>query len=509
MLLPLLALFACVQGPRSDVDARRGALDALQAQAGWQDLLAPERHGAWTHAQDGAFELEPFFLRRTGQGGVDLALELESERFELEYEWRAPGEPPPPWNRVRVAAEGPRLESWENGVRTRAHGPDAGSDPTRAPILLRSHPPRLVVPGAGPAMRVRRLHVRDLTRLSGGPRALVSDNTLEGWIASGDAHWSVEDGAIRGRVGGGAQSFLRTARTFGDFVLELEFHLHGPGNSGVQVRSRMNELGRVSGYQIEIDPSPRAWTGGLYDEARRGWLQSLVERPEARAALEAQGWNRLRVECIGPWIRSWVNGVPAADHFDPLDLAGFLALQVHSGADTDLTWRGLSLWDLGRREWEDLEPSEILAGWTGTGEWEVEEVALVGRAGATLTAPHHWEDFALRLECRSQGDGGLRLRFRLGSDSPPIARQVAPALLSSPVGWTLDASDPSLSAHADGWTHVALAVFGERVVLHVGERQVADLREVTIPRTGRLVLEVGGESGLVEVRRLRRLGPPR
>ncbi len=49
-------------------------------------------------------------------------------------------------------------------------------------------------------------------------------------------------------------------------------------NSGIQIRSESTHdynNGRVHGYQVEIDPSARAWSGGIYDEARRGWLYPL------------------------------------------------------------------------------------------------------------------------------------------------------------------------------------------------------------------------------------------
>ena len=39
--------------------------------------------------------------------------------------------------------------------------------------------------------------------------------------------------------------------------------------------------GRVHGYQVEIDPSDRAWSAGIYDEARKGWLYSLENNPKA------------------------------------------------------------------------------------------------------------------------------------------------------------------------------------------------------------------------------------
>ncbi len=514
LLIPTLAASTPVQHAPSPAGESASALCALRTRAGWRDLLAPVARNPWGAAREGTFEYEPFLLRRTTAAGADLTLEVGSDSFELEYEWRAAAEPPTPWSRVYLRVEGASVEQWEDGERTLPRAPGAADAGRSAPIRVHAGPMRLSVPGAGPPAELRRMHLRDLARLPGGPIALVSADTLEGWIPSGDAQWSVDDGALRGRVGGGAQSFLRSTRTFGDFVLELEFRLHGAGNSGVQVRSRVKEDGRVSGYQIEIDPSPRAWTGGLYDEARRGWLQNLAALPAARAALDPHGWNRLRVECLGPWIRSWVNGVPAADHFDPLDLEGFLALQVHSGTDTDLTWRDLRLWDLGRRAWEVLEPSDLLERWVQTGEWRrlgdpPVGGTLVGRPGATLGTPGPMHDFALRFELRSHGGAGLRLRFRTTDDSPLELREQAPSLASSAGGWTLHASDPSLAVHADGWTRIALAVFGERVVLHAGDRLVADLRDASIPRTGWLAFEVTGESGQAELRRLRFLGPPR
>ena len=71
-------------------------------------------------------------------------------------------------------------------------------------------------------------------------------------------------------------SFMATEQTYGDFILEFEVKCHPDLNSGVQFRSESKpdyNNGRVHGYQCEIDPSDRAWSGGLYDEARRvGWL---------------------------------------------------------------------------------------------------------------------------------------------------------------------------------------------------------------------------------------------
>lgn len=166
---------------------------------------------------------------------------------------------------------------------------------------------------------------------------------IAGWRAIGDALWTLEDGAIRGKVGGGKQSFLATERTYDDFVLEVDVKLLGPGNSGIQVRSHQRDDGRVFGCQIEIDPSARAWSGGLYDEGRQGWLQDLSKNDAGRAAFVKDGWNRYRIECVGPRVRAWVNGVPTADYDAAPDREGFVALQVHSGKDTDVLWRDLRI----------------------------------------------------------------------------------------------------------------------------------------------------------------------
>jgi len=175
------------------------------------------------------------------------------------------------------------------------------------------------------------------------PIELFNGRNLAGWRPIGDARWEIDNGELVGSIGGGSQSFLATEREFADFVLELELKNELPGNSGVQVRSHQNEKGRVFGYQIEIDPSDRAWSGGLYDEGRRGWLFDLKASPEARAAFRRSEWNHYRIELQGNRIRTWVNGVPVVDTSDDADASGFIALQVHSGNNTRMRFRNLRL----------------------------------------------------------------------------------------------------------------------------------------------------------------------
>jgi hypothetical protein len=203
---------------------------------------------------------------------------------------------------------------------------------------------------------------------SGRGKLLFDGKSLDGWTQrGGKAEYRVEDGCIVGKsVPNTPNSFLCTNNEYSDFVLELEFKVHPDLNSGVQVRSQFAPEGqtiesagkkikgpaggRVFGYQVEIDPKPRAFTGGVYDEGRRGWLQDLKENEAARKAFKPNEWNRLRIECRGPSLRTWVNGVKAADLKDDVDAKGFIALQVHGvGKKTEpleVRWRNIRLEEL-------------------------------------------------------------------------------------------------------------------------------------------------------------------
>jgi len=186
--------------------------------------------------------------------------------------------------------------------------------------------------------------------------ALFDGKTLNGWIQrGGKARYHAEDGTIVGStVQYTPNSFLCTEKTYGNFILELEFKVDPTLNSGVQIRSRsLKEYknGRVHGYQVEIDPSERVWSGGIYDEARRGWLNDLKDNEAARKAFKNGEWNHFRIEAIGDSIKTWLNGVPAADLRDSMTATGFIALQVHSTNSEKalhVRWRNIRIQDLDR-----------------------------------------------------------------------------------------------------------------------------------------------------------------
>lgn len=164
---------------------------------------------------------------------------------------------------------------------------------------------------------------------------LFNGKNLSGWKQlNGKAKFEAVDGSIVGTtVMNTPNSFLVTERSYGDFVLELDLLAESDMNSGIQFRSESKpevNNGRVHGYQCEVDPSARAWSGGIYDEARRGWLYPLDLNPAAKCAFKPGEWNHYRIECIGNSMRTWLNGVPAAWVIDDMTREGFIALQVHS-----------------------------------------------------------------------------------------------------------------------------------------------------------------------------------
>ncbi|HWK49686.1 MAG TPA: DUF1080 domain-containing protein, partial [Steroidobacter sp.] len=166
-------------------------------------------------------------------------------------------------------------------------------------------------------------------------QSLFDGTTLNGWhVINGSAKYEVIDGAIVGTTQAGSpNSFLATERTFGDFILEFEARQTvGPSNSGVQFRSQSKPeimQGRVHGPQMDLDPSERQWTGGLYDEAMSGWWYPGTLNPQP-GLYKFNEWNQIRIEAVGPSLRTWVNGQLSAYVLDATYKDGFIALQVHS-----------------------------------------------------------------------------------------------------------------------------------------------------------------------------------
>jgi Domain of Unknown Function (DUF1080) len=182
---------------------------------------------------------------------------------------------------------------------------------------------------------------------------LFNGKNLNGWKQlGGAAKYEVKNGEINGiTVASTPNSFLVTEKEYGDFIFETDVKLDSPSNSGIQFRSQSkaeNQNGKVFGYQMEIDPSARDWSGGVYDESRRGWLYPMQLNEKNKIRFKPGQWYHYRIVCIGNDIKTFINGKQMAHVIDDATAKGFIALQVHAvGSDAEaghaIHWRNIRI----------------------------------------------------------------------------------------------------------------------------------------------------------------------
>ena len=79
------------------------------------------------------------------------------------------------------------------------------------------------------------------------------------------------------------------------------------------------------------------------------WIYPLTKNPKAQTAFRSGEWNKVRIECLGNSIRTWLNGVACANLWDDVTPVGFIALQVHSIGDNQqmvgktVAWRDIRI----------------------------------------------------------------------------------------------------------------------------------------------------------------------
>jgi hypothetical protein len=290
---------------------------------------------------------------------------------------------------------------------------------------------------------------------------LFDGKSLAGWrLVNGTASYEVIDGAIVGTTRAGTpNSFLATEKSYADFILEFEVRQSvGPTNSGVQFRSHSKPdvmQGRVHGPQVELDPSARQWTGGLYDEAMRGWWYPGTLHPQP-GLYRFDAWNQVRIEAIGPSLRTWINGVPTAQVIDASYQDGFIALQVHSiqhpeEAGRKIHWRNLrikerpkpspppteifvrntlpnDLSEVERKQgWRLLWNGNSSAGWrSAKGDkfpqqgWQTTngELVVAGNTGGDIVTEELFGAFELQLDFKLTPGANSGIKYYVGDDNP-------------------------------------------------------------------------------------------
>ena len=208
---------------------------------------------------------------------------------------------------------------------------------------------------------------------------IFNGSNLNGWLNYGGGKFYVENNCIVAEaITGLPNTFLHTEKKYQNFELQFDVKLDTVLNSGVQIRSNMyqndtetvrwggrfdqegkkdlkniiRKAGTFWGYQIEIDPTSRAWSGAIYEEAGRGFLHTPGINQKVKSAFKPLEWNHYKIRVKDNHIQSWVNGVIIGDVYDDLTVNGYIALQLHSigkdkiRANKKIRWRNLSLKEL-------------------------------------------------------------------------------------------------------------------------------------------------------------------
>lgn len=360
---------------------------------------------------------------------------------------------------------------------------------------------------------------------------IFNGKNLDGWVQrGGKARYAVEDGVVVGTtVKGTPNSFLCTEKEYGDFILELEMKADRNLNSGIQIRSHCYDhettyeagaktakipAGRVHGYQVEVDSQPsRRWSGGIYEEGRRGWLFDLTKNKAAGEAFKFGEWNKYRVECVGPSIKTWVNGVPAADLLDAETLSGFIALQVHSSQTEGLqvSWRNIQLKDLGRHVWKpawngkDFSDAHII----GKGQWKVENGVIHGTHSAAekefghIVSNDTISDFVARLKYKAvKGNSGFYFRVDENGASGVSGFQAEIDAEKDAAGlyetngraWVSQPSPEQVnrSFKPQDWNTMTVYALGRRIATDLNGGRISELRDDPGRSEGHLALQLHG-----------------
>lgn len=289
-------------------------------------------------------------------------------------------------------------------------------------------------------------------------RPLFDGKTLDGWVTrggryDGDASWSVEDGALTGRVGAeGAGGLIYTAQPFTSFELELEAKIDYPFDSGIFLRMAPKDRGG-RGAQVTLDYRADGEIGAIYSD------EFLQHNTTAKAAFLRGDWNSFRVRCTGfdMHIQVRMNGAEITDHSLPEGTLGFaphglIGLQVHGDRDDpptnkvqfrNIRVRTLPVFDealfeeTGRGRlrlteaatkagWAVLLGDKDLAAWEAVdspNDYKVEDGVLAipsTEPSGYLRTKEDFQDFRLRLDFKlaRMANSGLFLRGARDGSNP-------------------------------------------------------------------------------------------
>jgi hypothetical protein len=254
------------------------------------------------------------------------------------------------WNTARIVFDNGHVEHWMNGVKILEF--EAWTDDwferknsgkwANAPEYGLAHKGVICLQDHGYPASFRNIKVKELPRKTKEVN-LFNGTDLKGWEAYGTELWYVQDGLLFCESGPDEKyGYLATREYYDDFDLTVEFKQEANGNSGVFIRSFIEEGVKVNGWQVEVAP-PGHDTGGIYESYGRGWLIQIPDEKET--ILQMGEWNTLRIRVQGDNVKTWLNGEEMVDFSDDKIGAGQgrIALQIHDGGGIKVAWKNLKL----------------------------------------------------------------------------------------------------------------------------------------------------------------------
>ena len=173
--------------------------------------------------------------------------------------------------------------------------------------------------------------------------------TLDGWQGL-PGFWSVKDGAIVGAYADKAlkeNTFLWSKKSYKDFELRFKVRLKdGVGNSGVQVRSEIDDPKRLTARGPQCDIGQKYWAS-LWGE-NFGGMMKAADWSAVEKVLKPADFNDYAIKVVGKHVAIRLNGETTVDgDFPKLPDEGKIAWQLHSGFDyMEVTFKDIEFKDL-------------------------------------------------------------------------------------------------------------------------------------------------------------------
>ena len=167
--------------------------------------------------------------------------------------------------------------------------------------------------------------------------SLFDGKTTTGWTPRAKVEsFKAKDGELQlsSKVNVWVVSDIKMA----DFEVEAEVKIpsdYAGFNSGLGFRL-VGEKGKPKGYQCEID---RGKPGGIYGIGMGGWLYpgkdtAAEYKKRSKGLFKPEEWNKIRVVCKGPSIKTYVNGKLVSEVEHKQSLKGSFGIQHHGKGGT-------------------------------------------------------------------------------------------------------------------------------------------------------------------------------